>query len=252
MPPSTELVNVNHEDKEDRLPPGLRLILPVWLLKLSDEISEKYWDIPHPELFRITQEILEFELGKGDATRRIRMAFWDEYDKSIKTNSPMQFYNVIGALCSVSRFRKLCRVSPPLVCWLLNPPNSYSTRLQELSMLGEDRMKEIMSVSPIYNGKVDAKLAMAQVKLWEILQDRIHGAVTQTVENKNLNLNANVAAPGSPGAAAEHGASLQEIESKIEEVKKKINTLTSPAPIRVDVVADGQLKPELVDPFPRR
>jgi hypothetical protein len=240
MPPTTDVVN--YEEAEDRLTPRVRQTLPPWLLKLADDTDEKIWDMPHSELTQAAREILENELGKGSSTLRVRMAFWNEYERAQGTREGFQLYNVIGALCSQGRFRKIMQSQPTLTAWLLTPPNSYNVRLLELSMLGEERMKEILTAEAVKpDGKVDSRLAMVQVKLWEVLQDRIYGAVMQKTETKNLNLNAEIT-PGQQSSQEIAGMSLEEINARLNALQAKMKALTSPAPIRVDVLPEDTKK----------
>lgn len=238
MPGTQIVVNESPEEFEDRLTPRIRQTLPTWLLRMADESAQRIWDMPHHDLTLAAKEIFEHELGKGESVRRVRMAFWAEYERAQGTREGFQVYNAIGALCSVGRFRKLLQTNELLVSWLLTPPNSYNVRLMELSMLGEERMREILSAEPVKpDGKVDSRLAMVQVKLWEVLQDRIHGAVTQTINQKNLTLTGELN-PTQAAAVQDSiaGMSLEEINERLNNIQKKISAATSPAPIRVDAL----------------
>jgi hypothetical protein len=227
---------------DDYVTDGMRETLPQWLLLASDQVQELVWQLPFKELSAAAYDILENNFGKGHASERIHISFWTEYEESGRTKQRFSWNNVIGGICSSKAFQLLCQRESQLVAWLLTPPNTYSNRLLEMSLIGEERMLEIMQASPVQpNGKVDSRLALAQIKLWEVLQDRLKGSVTQNINQKSVNVNVN----SSPaGTEKESFTSVEQIQARLKELQEKAERLTSPAPIRVDAVK--LIQPNLV------
>lgn len=226
---------------EDFVTDTMRETVPNWLLALGDQITSRIWELPWKELSSAAYDILENEFGKGQSAERVHLAFWKEYDEAAIAKQPFRLANVVSGITSIKRFRDVCGENMELVVWLLTPPFTHANRLLELSIIGEERMREILQASPIApNGKVDAKLALAQIKLWELLQDRVHGAVAQTINQKSLNVNMSASAPMSKEALT----SVKDIEARLKELKEKAIRLTSPAPIRVD--ATPLIQPNMV------
>lgn len=222
---------------DEYLTPLMREALPFWFTKRADETPERIWEMPFKELNEAAYNILEDSCGKGQATTRIRAAFWQELERSTQSREAFQFFNILGAVCSPAYFKRLCEERRELVAWLLTPPNSYKNRLLELTLLGEERMMEILQAQAVRpDGKVDARLAQVQVKLWEILQDRLYGGVVQRQENKNVNVDINAKSPQGQAlvGSVDKNLTVEEIQKRIAGIKERVEQLTSPAPIRVD------------------
>lgn len=171
---------------------------------------------------------------------RLRITFWDEYNRAQALGKQMQQNRIYAGVCSreywdrhvVSDYRK--------VAWLINPPADYMIAMREILHLGVNKLREILDLE-IKNsrGQPDARVVAEILKAFHMVDQRVRGSVVQRVAINQKNLNLNVDA----GKSEAPQQTLEEIDAELEKLKsqltppQKMNQLAAP---NQDLVIDAR------------
>jgi hypothetical protein len=212
-------------------------------------IPEDMWDENHPRSLvnlvpnRVAECMLELKANHSDYLRlderdlfkrlqseecepsptdnRLRLSFWDEYDKAQATNRQMSMTNVLTGICTGKLFYDYIS-RPEKAAWLLCRPASYKAYVEEALNFSSMRMRQILAIDPIGNdGRVNVKLAELQAKIHAMLELRAIGAVTQKVEQTQKNFNLNVSTSDKTVAGAMMARTEDEIDNRIKELARR-------------------------------
>lgn len=176
-----------------------------------------------PELFDQGEQELRKLLviyGQKDPSiteNQLRLKFWYEYEL-VMASSPVRKMSVAAlcrGTCSTDLFYNYIRKAES-AAWIACAPVTYESHLLEMLSFGAHRMREIMqarSINP--DGTVNVKLAELQAKLYHAAELRAHGAIPQTVQTLNYNLND----PRAVGKAVE-GRTNVLLEDKIAQLER--------------------------------
>lgn len=218
---------------------GVQALLPSAFVRAWAEVPRDVMDRTEHELrgaVKRSTNVVEYARFS-----EFRIAFWEEVEKKKKDEMGLPKSTINMQALELTFFpkgyllKKFFEV-PEMLAWLLFPMRQFMIQLKNFESLADERILEILSESPIGgNGVVNTKLAGIQVKIYELLQNRLHGAVVQRqqIEQKNLNVNVNEKNPDKAAQIAEL-TSLAEIDRRIKEIEKKRLALKEVAPIQID------------------
>lgn len=128
--------------------------------------------------------------GPNPTDNRLRLKFWDEYDKAQAQTSKMNMGNVYLGVCSAPYFYQRFLMVPEKVAWMMCVPANYAVKMEEALAFGIEQMRDILAQPHVLpNGKVDSKLAELKAKIVAMMDIRVKGATVQKIEQKNMNLN---------------------------------------------------------------
>jgi hypothetical protein len=198
--PSLENLQIQNEivlyEKEN--PDALINLLPP---VVADAILEHSQN--HPEFFNVDEHALKKAIievgGKGGGIspmdNRIRINFWLEYDRVMarrrdgdQTSKMMNMSTAIAGVCSRELFYKHYLRSYTRVAWLVCPPVNYTMKATEALEFGLEQLREVLDLPNVDSkGNPNAKLAAIKVKIVEMLDMRIKGAIVQRSMNVNVN-----------------------------------------------------------------
>jgi len=170
--------------------------LPVQYLVPEDQLRQKFNFKPKRE-----QHLL-------------RVAFWQEYDRAMRTNSQMETLAIYkGIVVDGTRFLVYLE-DPCFVSYMLLPVHSYKMVTEGIHNLALKQMYETLDVPHIdEDGKVDHKLLNQKLKIYKMMDDRIKGGVIQRQEIKavsQINHTAEV---------RDVAMTPQQIEARIKEIE---------------------------------
>lgn len=175
------------------------------------------------ELFKTPEHELESLAQVTRQDRRIRIRFWEEYEVCHRTLSQMDLTKVVadtGVPTWGYYWEKLTR-TPALLVWLMQPPAAYRLQMQEASELGLRRLVDILQL-PLTkpSGAVDAGVGLLILQAIKMVDQRLHGSVTQKVLSVNL----------SAGDKPEEGSiSMDEVDRKLKELEDELSAATPQA-----------------------
>lgn len=160
-----------------------------------------------PRWMGYREETVAKKANPSDRDENFRLAFWTEYNTAKDLNRPLSIQRVMAGVCSPYYYKYNILSKPRLLAYIVYPPTDYMSFMKNMLYKGQQRMKEIMSVSAITketvigkNGKkkeksvIDIKLANMQLKTFALLDNRVKGAIVQRVKVEQKNLNVNVSA----------------------------------------------------------
>lgn len=165
-------------------------------------------------------EIADHKLTQTD--RRLRMAFWLEYERARRKGVTMSASRIWEPSCTDEHFYKAIK-NPMKMGYYLIPPVSYSLACKDLLDRSIGVLGKILDEVARCK-KIDSRMADIALKIFNQLDARVNGAVVQRVEQKNLNLNVDT----------------NKMELTLEDVKKKLAELEhkGPEPKVIEVKAE--------------
>lgn len=218
-----ELVEVTDPFQRDNPRSLINLITPGIQIDFMNAYKAR------PELFGLEEEELDDKLRYEGVPptkldNALRARFWIEYDTAQAAHRNMSVRNIIAGLCNDDDLYARILKKPHKVAWLLCRPMDYVTATEEMHMFSLRRMRKTLEQDVVQHGKFNAKLAEAQIKIFQILDTRVKGAVIQ----KQMNINATIPQSGiSTGKNAveqkeELERRLLELERAAEKARNKI------------------------------
>jgi len=149
---------------------------------ISEELAEK-----------TDEELQSFCGGLSSQDRRVKILFWDEYERALTECRSMALSSVAmsAGLPSWESYMSRLEGSQPLLVWFMRPPVGYQVQVREAHSLGMERLREILSL-PIKtldkhgNEKVNVPLAKLLLSAYQLLDQRMHGAATQRIVNVSV------------------------------------------------------------------
>ncbi len=187
------------------------------------------------ELFMKDQEELkaffkERQYHPTKTDNRIRIAFWNEYHLAHALRRKIVMKNVYGGVCTEAYFNQKFLLDKLRVSWMLCPPPRYMEAMEEALTYGIDQMREILGIEVDKDSKNAVGMAEAKIKIVQMLDARLRGAVVQ--RSQNMHVHASVPAPGGqPGArtpAVPSENALAEIERKLVALRAESERLSHP------------------------
>lgn len=159
-----------------------------YLIK-AQQVKPGLFGLEERQLEKILKAINSENRGPSGTENALRMRFWIEYDIAQEETRNMRMLNIIAGVTDEPTFYRLL-LKPEKVAWLLCKPASYETATEEMHLLALSRLRKILEADPMLGGKLDVRLAEKQLKIFQILDTRVKGAVVQ----KTISLNAEISA----------------------------------------------------------
>ena len=204
-------------------------------------------EIPH-QYFEFSEVKLMARLygnePPADLDFELRLSFWEEYERCFEKQLEMTIANITDGICSIQWFKNHILPDKLRLMFVITQPSKtksrmrYAHHLSMLEMLKVLKMKEQVNTK---TGLIDTKLMDIKFKIFEYLDQRIHGSLIQRVEQKSLNMNVNttmeeLSKPQTP----------EEIDFRIEQLEKELMPqLPSPkeilSPMERTVIETGRI-----------
>lgn len=183
-----------------------------------------------PELFELDEANLYDALKKSKRTptatdNRIRLAFWNEYNRCLASGRhEMDPFYIFSGICVRNYFYNQYLMQPHRVAWMMCMPVSYEVSAREALSYGMERMRQYLSIDPTYvdakgNVGVNTRLMELQAKIVTMLDNRIHGAATQRIEQKSLSINVSDKKIG----MELEGKTIAELDHSIKQIEAKLS-----------------------------
>lgn len=139
---------------------------------------------------------------------RLRLLFWDEYNAAQDEKRMILMERVFAGACSNAHFYSRVIKDQHKLVWMLTPPAPYEVSMRELLQMSLGRLREILTL-PIMmkGGRPDIGLIKEIVKIHALVDNRVQGAVKQTLDINQKSLNIDMKAKG----AIEYDPAEQEI-----------------------------------------
>lgn len=191
-----------------------------------------------------------------DRDERLRLAFWDEYSSATAQRRRMVMRNIVTVLVSASVWYNFYAKRLDKVAWMIYPPRNYSQALKNILDKGLDRLHEIMML-PILkpNGTPDVQTISQIIKVFQLVDARVKGAVVQRlqIQQQSVNLNADVTTQQLGDIASMSLPQLEEMERKlarIEQAEAKMIRALPPDEKKEILDMKAGLGPPTIEAFP--
>ena len=181
-----------------------------------------------PELFLEDEADLKAVLRSRNqeptpTDHRIRINFWEEYEKTHAAGRRSMSIEAIHAgVCSRQYFQSKYLSHPSKVAWMLCPPANYLTATKEALLYGIDQLREILSYPMKENGKFNTRIMEIKLKIVDLLDKRILGAIPQKILNLHASADRLPSNKAVNGVAAE--AEMRAITKRIKELEARDRT----------------------------
>lgn len=180
-------------------------------------------DLSAESLRKNIQHTKEYQM-----VRKLRQSFWLEYTRALDAGRKMNMTRIWqGITVHSGDFYKIMK-QEHFAIFIFTKPIAQDVTERELFEMGNERMLEIMSVSPKYKSKeghemINAYVAKLQIDLWKHLDERVQGGIVKKVhvqsEQKSVNLNVNQ-------ESTQTTVSLDPAQySKLEELNRELSLL---------------------------
>lgn len=237
---------------------------PRSMINLLPKVLRDYAVLVPQEFFEMTEDQLKlacFDTGVAfDEARRLRLSFWDEYDRAARYDSgKMDMKNITGGICAHMYFLKKYVTNQKWLAWMLTPPTGYIAALTDIHEISLRQMLAIVQL-PLERddkGRWDVKLMNLQKSIYERADARLKGAIaqvqqiSQTVDQRNVNVNIAATPSQAKGMLGPNtgpsSLSFEEVESRIRLLEKKSVSLQAPSHIETDLMRDiSPVRPEVI------
>jgi hypothetical protein len=185
-----------------------------------------------PDLFVQDEKALYKNLKHQKRTptavdNRLRLAFWQEYQRATTQNEGMKTQNLYMGVCSAEYYHTHYLNNPNKVAWLMCVPSSYEVAMKEALHFAIDQMRDILDL-PLEDkktGKINFSLAALKFRIAEKLHTIVKGSVVQ--KNVNVNIGQDMATDRQIQEAIMSN-NMEEIQKRIKELDardRQINTI---------------------------
>lgn len=236
-----ELATIDPQEAAEQ--PDLLKMLPNFIREKINFLQDSYFERDEDDLVR---EI--FKGGKPDLlSSRLKLNFWEEYDQARKKGGgQMRVTNIIAGVCTIAQFKKYIGDKTRLA-WLIRVPADYRLALADIQELGLAQMREILCMDN-YNAKgdINVKLLDVKFKIYQHSDMRVKGAIIQRIDQRNLNMNVNANA-NTEENPAKVALSMDEIEKRLTDLKRKSDSMLAPGGVQVDLMAEISPEKDIID-----
>lgn len=190
-----------------------------------------------PELFGLDETALwkKLKLVSSKPTptdNRLRLKFWMEFDRcQVEGEKAMNMAAICAGICSRTYFYNDYVKFPEKMAWLLCPPAGYIAKTEEALEFGIEQLRDILDQDHVWSsGKLDHRLIGLKIRIVEMLDIRVKGAVVQ----KTMNMNVNAKALG----PEIQELSEAELDKRLKELKRRELASRNMPAITVEVDTD--------------
>lgn len=165
---------------------------PVSLVSICPQVlAERIRAIPE-DILEMPLKDLEKAICVTEDDEMLRVCFAQEVERARRQGKPVIQANIYEGVFTAKTFSFYIANSFKLA-YIIRPFPEYETSLENILLLGLQRMKNIMK-QPLVDqeGKFDYRLAQIQISLFKDVSDRTRGASTQKVEMNSKSLSVSV------------------------------------------------------------
>lgn len=184
---------------------------------IPDRMKKTVEKIPHA--YRtLDEKAARAKFRPSPAMNQLRASFWVEYNRVQAAQSgQMEMVNIYRGIVSRDYFEDVVCFSKETLAWLFLPPQSYTAVLNEALESAINQLREILDLPTVdKKGKVSTSIANLKIKVFTLLDQRVHGGVV----NKNFNVNLTGDEAKAVALAAE-GINMEALDKRIETLRSR-------------------------------
>lgn len=196
---------------------------------VPDSIKHAIYQIPYDWFeFEESQVIVKAFGSDGnipDVDAIYRLNFWEAFYEKHEKEKQITFRDIVGSN-STGYLHKSILTNPGRTLFLITEPTKAKSATRFTHHLAMKQMIETLKMPVLYNAKTglpDTQLIAIKQKIFEYVDQRMHGSIIQKQQiqttNTNQNLNINVDATKQMEAIPH---SLEEVEARIKQLEAEI------------------------------
>jgi hypothetical protein len=138
------------------------------------------------ELLGMEEVELRQKVNTSSTLNKLRMAFWVEFDMACRMGRTMVMKRVYAGLCTLENFEKTIFKGNNLA-WILTPVASYKVCMEEALESSIAQLRKVLD-APLFknDGTLDCAAANTIIRVFTLLDQRVHGSIVQKIESKSL------------------------------------------------------------------
>jgi hypothetical protein len=193
---------------------------------LDESIKHKILNVDQT-LLGLEEDELREKLKPNPTLNKLRISFWYEYDQCVRRGAKLVSFRVYSGICSREYWLKQA-LTPARLAWILTPVSSYATSMEEALEFSISQLRKVL-MAPLYkpNGYLDTAAANVILNIYKVLDQRVHGAITQKVEMKKLVVSQQM--HGKVPSEKSIDEQIVEMENKLIENRKVVEVINAEA-----------------------
>lgn len=217
---------------------------PFSIVNITPERTSAAITLISKELRVMSEEKLRAQIDPDASLCRLRISFWDEYERCRPKGVRMNIANVCKGVCTRDYWDEIILLDPRYMAWITCPPKDYTLAMKELLDISIDRLREIVKLpfADPKTGRINPALVAQVLTAIQMLDQRVKGAIVQKVAIKQQTAHAHAhvhqtgTLPGTGGKqrseimiapaeafdADDEMAALAELEAKIASVSGRL------------------------------
>ena len=97
-----------------------------------------------PGMLRLPEHAIRKKVRPSETTDRLRMAFWDEYNRAVHNRRRMNISNILRGVCSQGVWDRIYQTDRHKLLWIITPPKSYSLSMRQIAYRGLETLSQVM------------------------------------------------------------------------------------------------------------
>ena len=198
-----------------------------------------------PRYFTMTESALRAEVQPDAFLCRIRLAFWDEYNRAIDKRQKMRIQILVKGVCSYDYFYKVILKEPRKLAWVVTPPLDHMYQQREILESLAHQVRQIararVYVKDKETGKrkLDVRVAQLVLQAYDKMHDKVYGASVQRVAHAHAHqVLPSAVSDAIPSLSGIDTASLEQLESIEAQMAKISSAVEETKPLGEVIDAD--------------
>lgn len=164
-------------------------------------------------VFSMTEADIEQHMTPSVELSRLRMALWRNIATAQQTTAEIEIKDICtGSKLTIYQVQRLLRDSHA-VAYVLCPLPNYQDAMEEMLMKATHEMRRVLQIPHIdIDGMVDHKLLKLKYEIYNMLDQRAHGAYTQKLNITTNSGGGSMSDPTKPYSMKD----IEQIDKKIE------------------------------------
>lgn len=160
---------------------------PYSLVRLveSDKLKECFYRLKSecPEMLYADEIDKERKAKPTNLVARLRLSFWDEYERAIQTKSRIKINGFVRAHCDRAYFYDVIMTNNMWMVYIITPPRKYELTMRQILDKANQSLLEILALPLVdENGRPDKTVIAAHLKIQLMADNRVKGSVAQKLQ----------------------------------------------------------------------
>lgn len=213
---------------------------------LPDSLQAAALALP-ADVAEMSEEELERISPPARHDRRVKMSFWDEYERAAREGRQVNTQSIVlgTGVSSWESYETSLTTKPERLSWFLTPPTQYKIALKEASQMSMKRLMDVLELPLIdAKGRPNVGVGMLVLQAVKFLDARLHGAITQ--KQVSVNVSATQPQDGVMDMGA-IDARIAELEQQMAEKAVADAPPTMELDMAKEIIKDVTVEAEVVD-----